>query len=412
LILDSELGLSQYTQPPSTLQVHVDSPLSPYELLFFPFDADDSFESIQKYPCVPSPVVGTTCSVTQPEVPAGHALGHMHRGGDHTVGIGTLLGLANGGTAQAIKSLYMRRHGECETEVRWEGLLGAVLSGIKNSSDCKDTWLGCFDYDVKFSKRIAISYLRQQWPYGRGGFGLYVDGETSFDSPFICDLDFAGKAGYDVTLSDEGLPVFGVSAGPFARAWNCSSSPACTCKNSDVRDGVKDDLKNDVTAGLNELIAECLAVPANTLGPPTCTSAEDCAVGLTASILGGAAVDEAKARGADDARREAFRAAMTEPTNWTCARVKPECSALTQSEPTTEPVCQLKLRARDLIPMPDSLSLVWYTGGLGGPSPTAAEALYLALTNLGQSDALSALCTQPSSTFWGMPLRAFARVTK
>jgi hypothetical protein len=418
LLLDQQLGIGGLSQPPNTLTAPVDSPSRNHELLFFPFDAAESWESIVD--C--KPYTGTNdCSVPRPTAPTAIAGGFIHDGGAREYGVGTLFNLLNE-PPQSIRSLYMRRHGECESAVPWQDLLDAVVSEIKGESGCGDSFLGCFDFETSFSRRIAISYLRQVPSLaagidsGRGGFGLHIEGDTTFDSPFLCDLKFVGKAGYDAVLSSQGLPVFEVATGPQVRAFDCSLSPFCSCQYSEVRDGVKDSLKDKVRKGLNETFEECLAIPAFNLGPATCTEPADCSNGATATILGIYAAQQAEARGADLPRREAFRTAMQDPNNWTCAPVKQECAALTGADATEDSVCQLKLRARNIVPMPDSVSLVWYEGGLGGQPPTAAEALYLALTQSNQADNLARLCTDPSFTgpsgTTRLTARAFVKVSK
>lgn len=238
--------------PPNTLQLHVNSPLKNVELLSFPFNAEDAFNSVQNNPCIPSPFGFSFCSVPEPGVPSGKAIGIIHQGDDHTFGIGSLLSTFNGQSPEAMKSLYMRQHGLCETEVPWSDLLGAILSQAKGEGGCSgDTIFGCFNWSTKLTRRVETSYLRRAGVNGRGGFGLYLEGLASFSSPFLDDLSFAAKAGYDVTLDDSGHPAFTVSAGPYTRTWDCSPSPFTTCQDAKVSKDLTDSLRDEVPSKLN-----------------------------------------------------------------------------------------------------------------------------------------------------------------
>lgn len=100
---------------------------------------------------------------------------------------------------------------------------------------------------------------------------------------------------------------------------------------------------------------------------------------------------------------------MHDPNNWYCGPISDTCAAITGGTATTANVCQLRLRAVDLIPTPDEVDLVWYPGGLGTASPTAAEALYLAVQKLG--DAAAAQRRQLCSASPG-GYRAFVKVAE
>ena len=99
---------------------------------------------------------------------------------------------------------------------------------------------------------------------------------------------------------------------------------------------------------------------------------------------------------------------LKDPANWACEPVGQECATLTHMDPMPNNVCQIKLRATDLVSMPDGIDLVWYPGGLGTTIPTAAEGLYLALLNMKQTDKLSDLCSANSSSTF----RAFVKVAE
>lgn len=331
----------------------------------------------------------------------------MHDGGQQTYYAGLALLNVNG-PPTSVRGMFERVHGECALWVGWSELLDVVLAGIKNSSgeaDCNEFF--CPDYDTKFTDRVARSYLRQSNPSqiggpGRGGFGLHIRGNVEFDSPVIDDLTFYGRALYDVTLQ-EGLPYFSVSGGPWSDTWNSSSGPA-KCPHTDVQNSVKTKL-NEATGQLNTAMRECAAVPINL----PCDTAEACAMSFPAVALASAAFNEAfTVRGLPENRAERFRDALTSPSNWTCAPVAANCAALTGAEATQDPVCQLNLRATDLVPMPDAFSLVWYAGDSSRSQVTAAAALYLALQNQQQAAQLERLCTPlPATT-----LRSFVRRAK
>lgn len=414
LVLDEQLGLGWAKQPPRDIWLHVDSPGSNVELLSFPFEADASFRNIDSCSNV------IDCGHVELTVPEGVALGYVHHGGEVDLPIGGLLSVEQPPPPKpvSIRSFYMRRHGECERAVRWKDLLDAIVSQIKSESDCSDQgWLGCFDWTTSFDKRVVTSYLRQVDSIedlggrGRGGFGLGLAGDTEFDSPFVCDLEFKASAGYDVVLSDAGFPEVRVSSGPFARAYGCSDSPFFSCHEGDVQDGVKASLAGTVTTRLNDTIEKCLAVP---LGLETCTKPSQCVDDISVILLAIAARKEAVDRGATVAHADLIRDALLSEANWRCAPVAPACTGLTGSEPTEGPVCQLELRARDIVPMPDSLSLVWLVNGYGFSEPTAAEALYLGLVELERADDLARLCTPVGSqdVFSDLEFarRSFARV--
>jgi hypothetical protein len=338
----------------------------------------------------------------------GSAVGFLHGGGQATYGAGFILALANGGGA-SVRGLYEREHGECELEIPWQSFLDGVLSEIGATSgegDCN--FLFCPDYDMAFSQRVARSYLRRSSSGaiagGRGGFGVHMKGEVEFDSPFVDDLSFFGRALYDVSLA-EGLPKFQVVGGPWANTWDCSASPFTSCPEKDVRDAVRADLAQ-AAGGLNAALDECAVAPLEW----GCSAAESCAsTASPAGLLGEKAKAEALARGMSESRADQFRKALLTAESWRCAPVSSTCSSLTGAEVTEEPVCQLVLRATDIVPMPDSFSLVWYSRDFRTSGPvTAAGALYLALTQLQQTDELAKLCSPPAQT----RVRAFVRRSK
>lgn len=400
---DGALGLAQYQ---TSVTARVDSPQSRTELLFFPVDPEESFTTL-------TPAAGSAARNAWGPFPS-TAMGFLHRGGLQTYPVGLSLFFGNGPGA-SVRGLYERAHGECQLDVPWALLLDLVLSELKNTSgeaDCTLPGTWCPDYSITYSERVARSYLRQGNPSpiggtGRGGFGLHFKGEIEFDSPIFDDLSFYGKARYDLSLSD-GLPHFEVAEapGPWYDTWNCSPSPFTSCPHDDVQE--------DVLAGLlgapqqlNTLVGECAAVPMVDL--PPCTEAVQCAQSLPVVLgLGPAARAQALARGMSAARANEFLSALTTDANWNCAPVKPQCAGLTGAVPTSGPVCQLHLRASDVVPMPDSFSLVWYGKDSEQSPVTAAGALYLALQQLDQPDQLAQLCSEPRTA----PVRPFPRVSK
>lgn len=396
---DSQLGISQYKHPANALTVDVDSPTIRTELLFFPFDPKSSFDLLVK------------ASKSAPAVPIGNSVGYLHQGGANSYNVGAGLVLFNGLKPQSIRSAYMRRHGECEFEVSWDTLLEAVLGTINDSSgeaDCNS--LFCPNFDVHYTQRAATSYLRQNGVNGQGGFGLFIRGEVSFDSPVIDDLSFYGKAAYDISLPGpedpselpRGLPLFKVAAGPYAGTWDCSPSPFTTCPHADVRKDVRDNLSN-ATVQLRELLGECAAAPVDA----NCETAADCDRTGIALFLSSGAQLEALTRGMSQPRAIQFGNALTNEQNWRCGPVTQTCADLLGREATSENVCQLKLEATDVVAMPNSFSLVWYPGDPGQNPITAAQALYLGLTNRQQFDTLAELCSSASAT----RVRAFVRRT-
>ncbi len=398
---DAQLGVSKYK---SSITARVDSQRDRTELLFFPMDPELSYSTL----------------LTDPELVAsrnawgsfpGTAAGFLHQGGKQSYGVGMALWLANAGAAVGVRGLYERAHGECELELKWQSFLDGVLSGIQNTSgeaeggDC--TFLFCPNYETTFTQRAARSYLRQSNPtafgsQGRGGFGLHIKGEAGFDSPVIDDLSFFGRALYDVRLVD-GLPHFEVVGGPWAATWDCSLSPFTTCPSENVEDSIKGELL-DAADRLNDSIRECAVAPVQF----ACGEPADCLENAQIGVLGDAVLAEAAARGIPEARAYQLRGALEAGANWTCAPVSSSCAALTGAEATDEPVCQLKLRATKLVPMPDSFSLVWYEDDSGGAPVTAAAALYLALQNTQQTDPLAQLCSPAQEK----RLRSFVRRTK
>lgn len=395
---DSQLGISQYKHPAKTLTVDVDSPARRTELLFFPFDPKSSFDLLVK------------ASSSAPTVPVGNSVRYLHQGGAASYGVGAALVLANGLKPQSIRGVYQRRHGECELEVSWNTLFKEVLAQVDDSSgegDCNG--LFCPDYDVHYTQRAATSYLRQKGVNGQGGFGLFIRGGVEFDSPVIDDLSFHGKAGYDISLpGDEdppelprGLPIFKVSAGPFAGTWDCSPSPFTTCPHTDVRNDVRGQLSS-ATTKLNAIIAECATAPFEA----SCETAADCDDTFQAQALANGARTEAQDRGMSLSRANEFSSALRSPDNWRCTPVTKTCADLFGVEPIAENVCQLELRATDVVAMPNSFSLVWYPGDPGQNPVTAAQGLYLGLTELGLIDQLAQLCSPAPAT----RARAFVRL--
>ncbi len=393
LYLDQQLAISDHETPAETLTVRVDAPDTGVELLFMPYDADASYTSLTELSC-PYPLFPNICnSPTPPSIPDGVGVSYLHQGGAKTYYVGAGLLLRNGGfdNSQSIRSVYQRRHGECELEIKWESLIDQVFKRVGDSSgeaegdDCN--FLFCPNYDQHFDSRVGTSFLRRtSIGAGQGGFGLYVTGEVHFDSPAIDDLSFLAKVAYDVNLAG-GLPEFSVAAGPYARTYDCSAWPT-KCPHGDVQNGAKDGLK-DAVSQLNDIVAECAAAPTE----DPCEVAANCALTKTSLDLGFAAREEAKLRGFSlDLADQAFAAVRSEK-NWRCAPVSSTCASLTGAQPTDGPVCQLELRALDLVPMPDSFSLVWYPLGNPVVEITAAEALYLALTFAGDTEQLGNLCS-------------------
>lgn len=232
-------------------------------------------------------------------------------------------------------------------------------------------------------------------------FGLLIHGETAFDSPFLDDLSFFGKAAYDVEVSDgtrddgveAGLPAFTVAAGPYANTWDCSPSPFTDCPEGDVKNGVISALRG-VASTLNKSIAECASAPTQA----SCETLDDCDGTFQAIALGNAARKEALDRGMSEQRATEFRDAILERSNWSCAPVTQTCADLFGVDPDPDNVCQLKLRATDVVGMPGAFSLVLYPGDPGQNPVTAAQGLYLGLTELGQVDTLAQLCSPLSKT--------------
>lgn len=389
LSLDSDLGIGQLKHPTSTLAAHVDSPTRRTELLFLPNDAQASFKSL------------TAANSNDPSVPAGLSAGFVHPGGTATYPVGTALVALNGLKPQSIRTLYQRKHGECELEVQWDSLFRMVLAQLNSTygedPDCRDFW--CPNFFKVIDHRVATSYLRKRGVNGQGGFGVFFLGSTYFDSNYIDDLSFYGKVAYDVSLSDgsreveQGLPEFTVSAGPHAGTWDCSWSPFTVCPEEEVEGAVKSGLSG-AAGTLNDIIAECATAPLSA----NCETPEDCDGTPTAIALANNAHDEAIARGMSEARASEFRAQVRDPASWTCAPVKQTCADLFGAEPNPDRVCQMKLRATDVIAMPNSFSIVWYPGDPGQNPVTAAQALYLGLTRLGQSDVLAQLCSPVQPT--------------
>ncbi len=403
LLLDGNLrfanqSVHNYQQPPHNLTVDVDSPGSNVELLFMEDDSEATWKALQLGGCN-----GDTCAFSEPLLPAQHTeIGIIHSAGAHTDPIGKELALFNPGQDQAvaIRSLYMRRHGECELGVKWGSLLPGVLAEAKDETSKVYVWvdgiLQSYDYQLSFQRRAAMSYLRQTAvlygdssnTQGRGGFGLYVQGHVDFDAFYLAGSDLRAKAEYDVNLSG-GLPHFSVFGAPLAYTYNCNG----TCI---AQSGIEEQARNmlsGVAGRLNDKIDQCLQVEADILGPSGCPDpSEDssayCANGryaFTSSALGQSAQSEAQALGATAAQANAFFDAMRDPKNWACGPVSDTCAELTHQTATTKNVCKLKLRATDVVPMPDEVNLVWYPGGLGTAKPTAAQALYLALKFLESS---------------------------
>jgi hypothetical protein len=382
--------MSQYKQPPYLLTVDVDSDAQRTELLFFPFDPQTSFVPLSK------------SGGSAPVAPKGNAVGFLHAGGVATYQVGSSLALMNGLQPQSIRGHHQRRHGECELEVSWKTLLDAVLAGVDDSSgegECNA--LFCPDYDVHYTKRVATSYLRQVGTRGQGGFGMFFEGETEFDSPVIDDLSFYGKAAYDLRLSEAGLPELVVAAGPFSGTWNCSSSPFATCPREDVEDSVIEGMA-EATGKLNGIFEECLFAPIEA----DCETAVDCADDIQVVFLASGARQEAEQRGMTLAIAAQFESALLDSANWRCAPVTNTCAALTGADPTPEPTCQLRLAATDVVSMPDRFGLVWYPEDPGAEPVTAAQGLYLGLSFLGQTDELLQLCSPRPAT----RARSFVRV--
>lgn len=187
LLLDGDLGSSNYRQPPHNLTVNVNSPSSNVELLFMEDDSEATWNALQLGGCN-----GDICAFSAPLLPPQHTeIGILHPGGAHTNPIGTELALFNQGQDQAvaIRSLYMRRHGECELGVKWQDLLPVVLAKAKDVTGSFSLYApGIFlfpitiHYTARMKARAAMSYLRQtRLLYGdssngrdRGGFGLYL----------------------------------------------------------------------------------------------------------------------------------------------------------------------------------------------------------------------------------------------
>ena len=398
---DAQLGVSKHK---NAITGRVDSQRDRTELLFFPMDPELSYSTLDTNPSL---VASRNAWGAFP----GTAAGFLHQGGKQSYGVGMALWLANGGATTGVRGLYERLHGECELELKWQSFLDGVLSGIKNTSgeaqgdECN--LLFCPNYDTTFTQRAARSYLRQSNPtafgsQGRGGFGLHIKGEAGFDSPFIDDLSFFGRALYDVRLVD-GLPHFEVAGGPWAATWDCSPSPGTICPSEDVESSIKGELL-EAADRLNDSIGECTVAPVEF----ACGEPGDCLDNAIVDVLGNAARNEAIARGIPDARAQQLRDSLRTVDNWTCAPVSSSCAALTGAEATDEAVCQLKLRATKLVPMPDSFSLVWYEDDSSSVPVTAAAALYLALQNTQQTDQLAQLCSPAQEK----RLRSFVRRTK
>lgn len=295
-------------------------------------------------------------------------------------------------------------------------LIGAVLERVKEDEgenclgevcpfgkNCRPWW--CPDYTQTFDERVGTSYLRRVGINGQGGFAIYARGETSFDSLLLDDLSFFGQAAYDVVLNDDGLAKIEVAAGPQRSVWDCSASPLTYCPRGQVRDEITKALRDDLPKQLNETLADCSAAPVETIGL-SCATASECSSSFEAAILANSAREQADNRGLGNPER--FRAALLAEENWRCAPVSEACGQLLGSTPSEVPVCQIELRARDLVPMPDTLSLVWYQGDPGSADPNAAEALYLGLQELGRDEELEQLCTP-----WdAQRTRGFARVSR
>ena len=342
LARSQNLGIAHHLTPPQTVTARVSSPLKNRELLFFPIDPQLSYEVIAD-------------QQDAPIIPTELAAGFLHPGGNKNYFVGASLFFANGGVLpRSIHALYQRQHGECEAEVQWSTLFDAVTASIDDSSgegDCN--LLFCPNFAVTYDQRVATSYLRQVnvsflGGTGRGGFGLFIKGDTHFDSPFIDDLRFSGNVAYDLTNS-AGLPRFTIAKGPYAQAWNCSPSPATTCPHGDVNDGIRDGLREAATT-LNDLFAQCLVAPIDV----NCESSDNCVSNFSTAFLANAAEQEALARGMSAGRAAQFEAALLNKNNWSCAPITEACADLTGSEPTEEKTCQLKLRAADIVPMPDT----------------------------------------------------------
>lgn len=62
-------------------------------------------------------------------------------------------------------------------------------------------------------------------------------------------------------------------------------------------------------------------------------------------------------------------------------------------EATTEPGCQLRLTAVDLVPMPGKVSVVWHPADPFSLPATTGQALYLAAVQGGLTDVLDLLCS-------------------
>ncbi|MEZ4220761.1 MAG: hypothetical protein R3B13_07500 [Polyangiaceae bacterium] len=383
------LGISSHEAPPETLTARVDSERTRPELLFFPFDPQITFDVIQDQQN--SPLLPTLLSP-----------GFVHPGGLRNYFVGAALYYGNGGvTPRSIQGLYQRIHGECELEVKWESLFKAIAGKLDDYSGevCND--LFCPDFDISYDERVLTSYLRQVnvtalGGTGRGGFGLFIKGDAEFDSPAVGDVRFSGNAAYDL-VNIGGLPAFRISKGPYAQSWDCSSSPFVACPNGDVKDGVKDGLRA-AEGQLDSAVGECATAPVTEI--PPCEYDINCSQNFVTAGIALSARTEALARGFGLPRAQQYESALLTESNWTCAPVTERCAALTGADATGDKVCQVKLRAADIVPMPNSFSLVWYRGdGPQSGNVTAAAALYLALQNAGNTDGLAELCSPLRNTY-------------
>ena len=407
-------AVSGYQQPPYNLTLDVDSPRSNVELLSFPFDAQETLTALQ---------AGGSSSFSAPVFPPQVvSFGYVHPGGAHTYPIGNVLSFLYPDQRVGIHGLYMRRHGECEAAVSWRSLFPQVLAKATDLPGyfcILGAFNDCYHYSVSFQHLIAMSYLRRAGTLdvsGHGGFGIYAQARIHFVSEALADVSFKARAQYDVGLSN-GLPNFSTLATPQAYGYDCSGT--CDSKG-DVVDQVKKQLSG-AAGTLNDTIKQCMQAPIThdkfALAPESCTDTTSC-YQQVGQYLGGNAEKEALHRGASAPLAGEYLAALTNPKNWVCAPVSADCASLTDSTATTQKVCQLKLRATDLVPMPDQVDLVWYPGGLPA-NPSAVAALYLALQHLkanpnptiasGATSGLSTLCSGPPS---GGVFRRFVRVAE
>lgn len=409
--LSATPGLAGYSHGEAPLTADVSAAETDTELVFFASDPEGSYTRFREE------------SFGLAAGPKETAVGYVHRGGEKIYYFGTGLQLVNGNVPQSLAAVYQRDHGECEREVPWRDVLDAVVAEVKAEErghervpwceileikgvkppGCESLGTNREDFTKYVTGAVAGSYVRREGTWGQAGFGLFLEGGVAFDSWYLPYVRFAGRAAFDMVLGrgsgEEGDGPVGVPrirmVGAPGVASECPGADL-GCQRKKVETAFADAIEEQVVGEMNETLLECLWAEVDTA--LLCSDAVPCHSTLEAVGLSLQARDEALDRGAESGAAESLRAILVDPASWRCAPVKESCASVLGVNPTPENVCQLRLQATDVIAMPESFSLVWHASGAGREPVTTGQALYLALSALGDASRLDQLCSDVSTT--------------